>query len=46
MIKAGYLSIEDQVKFNIFNFIRTVHLNKLDFIQESYGTEFTVTYDI
>jgi hypothetical protein len=40
MIKAGYLSIEDQVKFNIFNFIRTVHLNKLDFIQESYGTEF------
>ncbi len=40
MIKAGDLSIEDQVKINILNFIRTIHLNKQDFIQESYGTEF------
>jgi site-specific DNA-adenine methylase len=40
MIKAGDLSIEDQIKFNILNFIRTIHLNKQDFIQESYGTEF------
>ncbi len=40
MHKAGDLSIEDQIKFNILNFIRTIHLNKQDFIQESYGTEF------
>ena len=40
MIKAGDLSIENQIKFNILNFIRTIHLNKQDFVQESYGTEF------
>jgi hypothetical protein len=40
MIKAGDLSIEDQIKFNILNLIRTIYLNKQDFIQESYGTEF------
>jgi len=40
MIKAGDLSVEDQIKFNILNFIRTIHLNKQDFVQESYGTEF------
>lgn len=40
MIKAGDLSIEDQIKFNILNFIRTIHLNRQDFIQESYDTEF------
>lgn len=40
MIKAGDLSIEDQIKFNILNFIRSIHLNKQDFVQESYGTEF------
>ena len=40
MSKAGDLSVEDQIKFNILNFIRTIHLNKQDFVQESYGTEF------
>ncbi len=40
MSKAGDLSIEDQIKFNILNFIRTIHLNKQDFIQESYCTDF------
>ncbi len=40
MLKAGNLSIEEQIKFNILNFIRTIHLNKQDFIQESYYTEF------
>ncbi len=40
MIKAGDLSVEDQIKFNILNFTRTIHRNKQDFIQESYGTEF------
>ncbi len=40
MSKDGDLSIEDKIKFNIFNFIRTIHLNKQDFIQEFYGSEF------
>ncbi|MDO9566555.1 MAG: hypothetical protein Q7J15_07435 [Candidatus Desulfaltia sp.] len=40
MSKAGNLSIEDQIKFNILNFIRTIHLNKQDFIHESYGSEY------
>lgn len=40
MSKAKELSIEDQIKFNILNFIRTIHLNKQDFVQESYSTEF------
>ncbi len=40
MSKVGELSIEDQIKFNILNFIRTIHLNKQDFVQESFGTEF------
>ncbi len=40
MSKVGELSIEDQINFNILNFIRTIHLNKQDFIQESFGTEF------
>ena len=40
MLEAGELSLEEQIKFNILNFIRTIHLNKQDFIQESYYTEF------
>lgn len=40
MLKAGDLNLEDQIKFNILNFIRTIHLNKLDFIESSFGTEF------
>jgi len=40
MLKAGDLSLEEQVKFNILNFIRTIHLNELDFIKSSFGTEF------
>ena len=40
MLENGNLSIEEQVKFNILNFIRTIHLNEQDFIQESYHTEF------
>jgi len=40
MLKAGNLNIEEQIKYNILNFIRTIHLNKQDFIQESYHTEF------
>lgn len=40
LLKAGELSIDDQIKFNILNFIRTIHLNEQDFIEESYDTEF------
>jgi hypothetical protein len=40
MLKAGDLSLEEQIKFNILNFIRTIHLNKLDFIESSFGSEF------
>ena len=40
MLKARNLSLEDQVKVNILNFIRTIHSNKLDFIESSFGAEF------
>jgi hypothetical protein len=40
MLKAGDLSLEEQIKFNILNFIRTIYLNEQDFIKSSYGTEF------
>jgi hypothetical protein len=40
MLKAGDLSLEDQIKFNILNFIRTIHLNELDFMESSFETEF------
>lgn len=40
MLIAGDLSLEDQIKFNILNFIRTIHLNELDFIESSFGSEF------
>lgn len=40
MLKAGDTSLEDQIKFNILNFIRTIHLNELDFIESSFGSEF------
>lgn len=40
MLKAGDLSLEEQIKFNILNFIRTIHLNKLDFFESSFGSEF------
>lgn len=40
MLKAGDLSLEEQIKFNILNFIRTIYLNELDFIGSSFGSEF------
>lgn len=40
LLKTKDLSIEDQVKVNILNFIRTIHLNELDFIESSFGAEF------
>ena len=40
MLKTGDLNLEDQIKFNILNFIRTIHLNDLDFIESSFGSEF------
>ncbi|NBG89520.1 hypothetical protein [Isachenkonia alkalipeptolytica] len=40
MLKVGELSLEEQVKFNILNFIRVMHLNQQDFIESSFATEF------
>ena len=40
MLKDGDLSLEEQIKFNILNFIRTIHLNERDFIESSFGSEF------
>lgn len=40
MLKAGDLSLEEQIVFNILNFIRTIHLNRQNFIESSFGTEF------
>ena len=37
MLKAGDLSLEEQIKFNILNFIRTIHLNELDFMIHPSG---------
>ncbi|RKL68069.1 hypothetical protein CR203_06115 [Salipaludibacillus neizhouensis] len=40
MLKVGDLSLEDQIKFNILNFIRTIHLNNQEFIESHFGSEF------
>lgn len=40
MLKSGDLSLEEQIKFNILNYIWTIHLNDEDFIETSYRTEF------
>lgn len=40
MLKVADLNLEDQIKFNILNFIRMIHLNELDFIGSSFGSEF------
>lgn len=40
MIKRGIDSIEDEIKFNILNFISTIHHNKQDFIESSYNSEY------
>ena len=40
MLKAEDFSQEEQIRFNILNFIRTIHLNDLDFIESSFGSEF------
>ena len=34
------MSLEEQIKFNILNFIRTIHLNRQNFIESSFGSEF------
>ncbi|ENH96255.1 hypothetical protein J416_11782 [Gracilibacillus halophilus YIM-C55.5] len=40
LLQAEELSLEDQIKVNILNFIRTIHLNRQDFIQSSYDSKF------
>ena len=43
LLKTKDLSLEDQVKVNILNFIRTIHLNEEDFIESPYGSKFLGT---
>lgn len=40
LLKSGELSLEDEIKFNILNFIRTIYLNEQDFIESSFGSAF------
>jgi len=40
LLKAKDLSIDDQIKANILNFIRTIHLNEEDFTESAYGSQF------
>ena len=40
LLKMSELSLEDQVKVNILNFIRTIHLNQQDFISSSFDSQF------
>ncbi|HPF17794.1 MAG TPA: hypothetical protein P5107_12735 [Thermotogota bacterium] len=40
MLKTANLSPEEKIQFNILNFIRTIHLNGLDFIESSFGSEY------
>ena len=37
LLKTKDLSLEDQVKVNILNFIRTIHLNEEDFMNHHMG---------
>jgi hypothetical protein len=38
--KTADKNIEDQINFNILNFIHTIHLNADDFIEMSYNSKF------
>jgi hypothetical protein len=40
MVATKGLNIEEQIQFNILNFIHMIHLNKQDFIEESFGSEY------
>lgn len=40
LMKIKDMSLDDQVKVNILNFIRTIHLNNQDFINSSFGSKF------
>ena len=42
LVNTGYadMTIENEIEFNLLNFIRCIHLNKQDFYSESYGTQY------
>lgn len=40
ILEKSELSVEERVIANIFNFIRVIHLNQLDFITTSFDTEY------
>lgn len=39
-LRRAKQSKEDGVKFNILNFIHTIHLNQLNFIAESFRSDY------
>lgn len=40
VLRISDLSLDDQVKVNILNFIRTIHLNQQDIIVSSFDSQF------
>ena len=40
MHKPNDFSLEEQINLNILNFINTIHLNKLDFIETTFDSEY------
>ena len=40
LLKIPDLSLDNQVKVKILNFIRTIHLNEQDFIASSFDSKF------
>lgn len=40
MLEAIDLNLEDQIKVNILNFIRTIHPNELNFIDSSFNSAY------
>lgn len=40
MCEVVDLCLEDQIQVNILNFIRTIHLNKLNFIDASFNSQY------
>jgi len=38
--KRGPISLEDEIHFNLLNFIRVIHLNQQDFYSAAYNTQY------
>ena len=40
LLESEHLNLDDQIKTNILNFIRVIHLNNQDFMASKYKTEY------